>query len=101
MPIDKNESVAGTQKQIIEQMLYAPAEGKKLVGGVASKANAGTINTGLASVDFAVLTPAIALRAATITGIAGGVLTVGLSDLATPTAIAAAENIYWLAVGTP
>ncbi len=83
----------------ITNAVIGTAAGFRIARGVASVANGGTIATGLTTVVAAFLTPAVAARAAQVT-VLGPTLTIGLFDLATPTAIAVAESVYWLAIGT-
>ncbi len=64
--------------------------------GVSSKANGNTIAHGLIATPTRYrVSPTVAQRAANVTGVDGTNLTISLFDLATPTAIAAAENVYW------
>lgn len=66
-------------------------------GGVASVANAGTINHGLVVAPTrASLTPTVAGRQVAVTAIGATTLTVSLTDSA-GAAIAVAENVYWTA----
>ena len=55
MEIKKDSSLAGTQKQILEQMVYGVAEGYRIARGtITPDAASNTVATGLATVVVAV-----------------------------------------------
>ncbi len=73
------------------------ATGKRILCGVASVADGGTINTGLTTVDAFVLTATVSGHIVTGT-VSGGTITVDLANH-DGTAVTTAENVYWIAVG--
>lgn len=73
---------------------------KKIVAGTASVADGGTIDTGLSSIDFAVVMPSVADRVVAITSISGGTITVSIHDN-TGAAVTTAETVYVFAIGDP
>jgi len=86
---------------IIGQLERALGKGKKKVfAGTVSVANGDTVDTGLSSVDAAILTTSDAAHIAAVTGVSGGTITIGLMDNAGGT-ITTAETVYILAIGDP
>jgi len=73
---------------------------KKVFAGAVSVANGDTVDTGLRSIDVAIVCPSDATHIAAVTGISGGEITIGLMDNA-GTAITTAETVYIIAVGNP
>jgi len=81
--------------------LYPPRgkASKKVYAGTASVADGDTIDTGLSSIDFAVVVPTVADRFVSIS-ISGGTITVTLHD-STGAAVTSAETVYVFAIGDP
>ena len=84
---------------IVGQLEKALGRGKKKVYAAAvSVANGDTVDTGLTSIDAAVVTTSDATHIAAVTGISGGTITIGLMDNA-GSAITTAETVYIIAIG--
>jgi len=87
--------------EIIGALAKALGKGqKKVFAGAVSVADGDTVDTGLKSVDVAILTTSNAAHIAAITGKSGGTITIGLADNA-GSAVTTAETVYILAIGDP
>jgi len=73
---------------------------KKVFAGTVSVANGDTVETGLKSVDVAIVTSSNAAHIAAVTGISNGTITIGLMDNG-GTPVTSAETVYILAIGDP
>jgi len=92
--------------EIIGALAKALGKGqKKVFAGAVNVADGDTVNTGLKSIDVAVLTSTAATHIASVGGISGGVITVKLTDvdpaLTEAAAVTTAETVYVLAIGDP
>lgn len=95
-PVDSKAGYKVNDKPLIG-VSGSTATGKRVLCGVASVADGGTISTGLATVDAFFLTATGSGHIATGT-VAGGTITVDLTNH-DGTAVVAAENVYWIAIG--
>ena len=77
---------------------YGKGAKYKIAAGSASVADGGTIDTGLSTVVAAIVVSSNNTHIAAVTGISGGVITVGLADNA-GNAVTTAETVYYIAIG--
>jgi len=71
---------------------------KRVAMGSVSKANSGSFDTGLSSVNAVVLTSSSPSTIVTAKAISGGTVTIGLKNHA-GSAVTSAKTIYYLAIG--
>lgn len=90
--------------EIIGALVKALGKGKrKVFAGAVSVADGDTIDTGLSSIDVAILTSTATTHLASLGGITGGTITVKLTNvdpaLTAAAAVTTAETVYVVAIG--
>ena len=86
---------------IIGQLIKAVGKvGKKVFAEAVEVADGDTIDTGLRSIDAAIVCSSNSTHIAAVTGISDGTITIGLADNG-GNAVTTAETVYVIAIGDP